>query len=205
MKTLFYNSIELPAEVHIVPNSVTTLSSNAFENCYRLVEIVNNSAISITKGSGNGYYALSIHGGISQIEVVDDFMFLTVEDANYLIGYKGNSEILELPNSYKGKAYIVWKYAFSGCSTIKSVVISEGVISIQNRAFNECENLESFTISTSVTRLEQYTLLYCYNLKTITFNGTKAEFNSISKAEDWNYITGTSVVHCSDGNVTTKY
>ena len=188
-----------------IPSSVITLSSYAFENCYKLVEIVNNCSIQVSKGSGIGYYALSIHNGISQINIIDNYIFITADDVNYLIGYKGSEENITLPSEYNGGQYIIWKYAFSNCSTIKSVELSDGVISIQNRAFNECKNLESFTISISVNRLEQYTLLHCYNLTTITFNGTVSQFNAISKADDWNYITGSSVVHCTDGNAIIKY
>ena len=39
------------------------------------------------------------------------------------------------------------------------------------------------------------------NLTSITFNGTKAQWNAISKGYGWNFYTGNYTVHCTDGDM----
>ena len=47
-----------------------------------------------------------------------------------------------------------------------------------------------------------YAFAYCTNLKIINFEGTKAEWNAISKGDNWNVGCGTITVYCTNGTVT---
>jgi hypothetical protein len=49
-----------------------------------------------------GYYAKVIHGENSKITRNGDFLFGTYEGVNYLLGYRGDEAILELPISFNG-------------------------------------------------------------------------------------------------------
>ena len=41
----------------------------------------------------------------------------------------------------------------------------------------------------------------CKGLTNITYQGTKAQWNAISKGSYWNSTTGDYTVHCTDGNI----
>ena len=68
-------------------------------------------------------------------------------------------------------------------------------------AFYKCESLTSITVPASVTIIGNGCFQGDKNLKTINFEGTKAQWESITKGDDWNFSIGASVVHCSDGDV----
>ena len=41
----------------------------------------------------------------------------------------------------------------------------------------------------------------CSSLTSLIFEGTKAEWNAITKYSDWNGNTGAYIVHCTDGDI----
>jgi hypothetical protein len=41
----------------------------------------------------------------------------------------------------------------------------------------------------------------CSSLTSIIFEGTKAEWNALTKYSDWNGNTGAYIVHCTDGDI----
>lgn len=41
----------------------------------------------------------------------------------------------------------------------------------------------------------------CTGLESITFNGTRAQWNAISKLAGWKYNTGSFTIHCTDGDI----
>ena len=60
------------------------------------------------------------------------------------------------------------KYAFQGCSSLKSVVLPESLITIGEGAFWECSRLKSITIPKSVTTIKRLAFLGCSSLKNIS-------------------------------------
>lgn len=58
------------------------------------------------------------------------------------------------------------------CSSIKSIVIGNGVTSIGKNAFNNCEFLESITIPANVKSISEYAFYSCQKLTTVIFDGT---------------------------------
>ncbi len=91
--------------------------------------------------------------------------------------------------------------AFSRCTTIKSVVIPEGVTSIGNWAFSGCSAIERISIPKSVTSIGDVAFGNCASLTSVTFGGTAAEWLDIEKGDDWHYGTGEYTVVCTDGRV----
>ena len=59
----------------------------------------------------------------------------------------------------------------------------------------------SVTIPDSVTEVGNYAFLYCSSLTSINYNGTKAQWNAISKGSPWNSYTGNYTIYCTDGNI----
>ncbi len=89
--------------------------------------------------------------------------------------------------------------------------VPTSVISIDNNAFkrnndgsnnvgNVYNKLKSISLSKNVKTLGKDLFASCENLKEINFSGTKAEWNAIKKASNWN--SGKSIViHCNDGDI----
>lgn len=57
--------------------------------------------------------------------------------------------------------------AFSGCSSLTTITIPEGVTSIGSSAFQECSSLTSITIPKSVTSIESQAFYKCKSLTSI--------------------------------------
>ena len=94
--------------------------------------------------------------------------------------------------------------AFFGCDSLTSVVIGNGVTTIGKDVFTFCSRLTSVTIGNNVTNIGEGAFWGCSSLTSIHFNGTKAEWNAISKSfysyedeDTYNYT-----VYCTDGNIT---
>ena len=90
--------------------------------------------------------------------------------------------------------------AFSGCSGLTSITIPDSVTSIGNYAFSGCSGLTSITIPDSVTSIGKYAFSGCSGLTSITYNGTMAQWKTISRNDDWSYgVPSTTKVTCTDG------
>ena len=141
-----------------IPGSVTSIGKDAFYDCYKLVEVINNSSLNITKGSyDNGsvaYYALNVkNGGNSDIVNQNGYLFYTDNGTNYLLGYVGSATDLELPANYNGNVYEIYKFAFYYCTGLTSITIPDGVTYIGENTFCRCSGLTSITIPGSVTSI----------------------------------------------------
>ncbi len=167
-----------------IPHSVKSIGDYAFNSCLKLVEVINNSDLDIEKGSlengGAGKYALNVKkGGTTDIVNKDGYLFYTYDNVNYLMGYDGSNTDLTLPSDYNGQGYEIYNYAFVYNRTIKSVTIPKGV-----------------------NRIGDGSVMYCSSLTEITYNGTKAEWKSISNETFGYFGAGKFTVHCTDGDLT---
>ena len=90
---------------------------------------------------------------------------------------------------------------FSGCTNLASITLYEGIKVIEYAAFSSCMKLENITIPASVTNIGGYVFEFCTYLTTVTFNGTKAQWNAITKGNKWDDFLAATHVHCIDGDV----
>ncbi len=79
---------------------------------------------------------------------------------------KEGKVVLPTQVEYKGKTYAVTEigeYAFCGCSKMQSIIIPDGVQSIENGAFCGCDGLTDVFISKSVTHIGERAF-YVYDI-----------------------------------------
>ena len=116
-------------------------------------------------------------------------MSITVEEGNSVYHSAGNC-IIETAS----------KTVVAGCKT--SAIPNDGsVTSIGDYAFYGCSNLASVTIPDSVTSIGSSAFASCYELTSVTFEGTKAEWNAITKGDGWKNNSPFTEVVCSNGRV----
>lgn len=83
-----------------------------------------------------------------------------------------------------------------------NLVIPDSVTSIGEKAFSDCEGLTSVTISDSVTSIGDMVFFGCVSLTDVHYNGTKEQWNGITKAEDIGFNDGVKrTIHCTDGTI----
>ena len=207
-----------------IPNSVTSIGDGAFYGCSGLTSItIGNGVTSISSDAFDRCYDLtSVH-----ISDIAKWCAISFEDifANPLM-YAHNLYVngvlvkdLIIPNSVTN----IGDYAFYNCTSLTSVTIPDSVTSIGLGAFQGCSGLTSITIPDSVTRIgnsafygcgftsvtigsgvtriEKFAFAQCTSLISMTFNGTKAQWNAITKVSGWNDRTGNYTIHCTDGDI----
>ena len=75
--------------------------------------------------------------------------------------------------------------AFRYCTRLTSVVIGNAVTSIGSWAFYDCTSLTSVVIGNGVTSIGSRAFYDCTSLDNIYYRGTEAQWQAISKGEDW--------------------
>ena len=152
-----------------IPSSVADIGYGAFDNCYRLVEVINYSDVEISWNSNSNYMLadssiIEVHKGDSKIVNVEDYLFYSYEDTNYLIGYVGCDANITLPKYYNGDRYIINEFAFYDNDNIVTVTIPSGIYQIGVAAFSGCNNLTDVVICNDRTHIEAYAFSSCESL-----------------------------------------
>ncbi|MBE6690267.1 MAG: leucine-rich repeat domain-containing protein [Ruminococcaceae bacterium] len=135
--------------------------------------------------------------------------FKLINDGYVVTRYTGSDNIVIIPSTYKGTPIVaINEDAFNNymCSNVTSVVLSDGITSIGDRAFSLCRNLISITIPNGVTKIGAKAFQGCENLVSITIpnsvvniredafegcNGVIQKENGVSYVDKW-------IVDCDD-------
>ena len=174
-----------------LPQSIKSIGYGAFYDCDKLVEAYNLTGLDVGNcfNSSNKIIHISTNEK-SILEKIDDYVFMSVDNKYYLIGYTGNDTELSLPESYRGSSYAVYnnflynrdsitkiistggatsigEYAFRDCSSLETVVLSEGVTSIGFGAFWGCEAVTSVDLPNSLTYMDKSVFFDCVSLVSI--------------------------------------
>ena len=123
-----------------IPSSVQSIGEDAFYGCTNLTKVIINSNTIVGK-------QYSTSSNISQ--------FFGTQVAQYIIG----DSITK-----------IGKYAFSGCSSLISVSLSNSVIEIGRYAFNSCTNLATINFPESIIDCGDFAFVGCYSLTSPIYN-----------------------------------
>ncbi len=148
----------------VIPNSVTTIGTYAFEGCSGLTSIViPNSVTSIGAG------AFSFCSGLTSIVVESgNSVYDSRENCNAIIETSSNNMIRGCKNTMIPSTVTrIGSEAFCGCNGLTSVNIPSSVTSIGVSAFHDCSGLTSVVIPSSVTSIGIGAFQYCSGLTSI--------------------------------------
>ena len=171
-----------------ISDSITFIGNNAFDGCSKLTNITIGEGV--TSIGSDAFYNCS---ELTSIKIPDSVT--SIEDG----AFEGCSKLTSVTIG-KGVTFI-GDEAFAGCSGLTSVIIPDSVISIGQYAFGYCDGLTSVTIGSNVTSIADYAFSGCSELKEIYFKGSKTQWNTINKSNNWNYNTGNYAIICSDGTI----
>ena len=73
--------------------------------------------------------------------------------------------------------------------------------SIGDSAFGGCSSLTSVTIGNGVTSIGDWAFSGCSSLTSVEYEGTKEDWNKITKESGWNEEISAKKVVCSDGDI----
>ena len=158
-----------------IGKKVTSIGKFAFSGCSSLTSItIPENVTSIGDNAFNGCCFTSVkcpeqfRDLFTIVTAVGDFMF-RVKD-KVLLGYKGTSDVIELPKDFQGNQYAIGDRAFENCSTLTAITFSEGVTSIGKFAFSGCSSLTSITIpeNSQLTSIGSGAFRNCSSLKQMT-------------------------------------
>ena len=93
-------------------------------------------------------------------------------------------------------------YVFQSCIELTDIKMSKNTTRIGNQAFVFCRKLTSITIPNCVSYIGPSSFSQCKNLINIEYNGSRKQWNDISKDRNWKYgVPEDCVVHCTDGDI----
>ena len=179
----FYNLKMYVSKVSLtsitIPSSVTSISSDAFNECTGLKSI--NIPSSVTSIGVYAFYGCS---GLTSITIplsvtsIGDDAFaictgltsITIPSSIKSIGFEvflscSGLTSITIPSSVTSISY----EAFNGCTGLTTITIPSSVSSIGESAFGDCTGLKSIIIIPSfVTYISDYAFEYCTGLTSIT-------------------------------------
>ena len=196
-KSVFYNMPEIKSV--IVQEGITKLGNALFYRCQNMQTISLPSTLTelgyriFAQGSG-GFQS---YGGLTELTLPAGIQKL---GGNAL--RQTNITELVIP----ARVSVIEDYLLSTCTKLKTVRAESSVLG--SFMFVQCTALESLTISTNCKTFGSNMLTYCESLKVITYEGTKEQWNAITKPINWmtsdakvNYHNGyLQRINCIDGS-----
>ena len=177
-----------------IPDTVTSINTNAFKGnrnifrvrigvktrfgsynqeffgCDRLVEVINESPITITAGSrDNGYvayYAKNVYTSEepnAKLSFEGDYVYYDKENEGILVAYVGSDGVVNMPEAVKARG----NYAFWENTTLTEVTIGENVAYIGDYAFGSCSSLKTLNVPESVKEIKEFAFSNCTGLTKI--------------------------------------
>ena len=160
-----------------VPVNVNTIGSNAFANCFKLVEVndLSDSLELVAGDASNGGVARFAKEIVSETDLatrirISEDGYVTYEDGINvsLVSYMGEDTSLKIPYTVTD----INQYAFFRNTSIKNVSYQFGsrLTYIANNAFDGCASLNTFEIPTAVSEIGYNAFNNCTAVTDIYYN-----------------------------------
>lgn len=152
-----------------IPNSVISVGGSSFYNCTSLTSVnIPNSVTSI--------HGTTFHGCASLKSIVVEQgnpIYDSRENCNAIIETETNKLISGCNNtSIPSSVTSISQQAFSGRTSLTSILVPNSVTSIEFLAFADCTSLASITIGSGVTDIATKAFLGCTSLSTVDITAT---------------------------------
>ncbi len=158
-----------------IPNSVTNIDGYAFNNCVGITELtIGNSVASIDV---NAFYKCS---SLANIAVNSgNTIYDSRNDCNAIVKTSTNELILGCNNTIiPDSVTSIGDYAFYYCESLTNVTVPDSVISIGNYSFNNCTALSNLTIGDNVTSIGNYAYTDCGSLENLIIGNSVTSIGS---------------------------
>ncbi len=168
-KTLLILCLNSKQGDYIVPNSVTTIESNAFSYCEKITSIsIPNSVKEI------GEWAFANCKSLTSISLP-----CNITEINKSLLSRTNIKSITIPNGVR----VIGEYAFAECPNLTSIVLPNSVLSIENHAFEGCKELSSITLSNNLTSIGIDAFRRCEHLSSIVLPDSLASIGEWAFAD----------------------
>lgn len=157
----------------IIPENITKIGTNAFENCMELIHIyISNNVTTIGKNAFSGCYIipknikneselnLESYGLVTCDEVTENGF--CIKD-NILLKYIGNDEVVIIPKNVN----VIGENSFNGYTKLSSILFHDDVQAIEGSAFANCSSLVNIDFPNKLFSIGKSTFSNCISLKKI--------------------------------------
>lgn len=155
-----------------MPNSVTTISDNAFTRCQSLGHLTIPS--SVTERYGSNEYCISLKS-ISipctlpiwyTIRYCYSLERIVIPSSVTQLGSYDFAEDYSLQEIFISENVgSMGNYCFQNCYSLKRINFPEGISSVPSYAFDGCSSLLFITLPSNVSTIANYAFRYCYGLR----------------------------------------
>jgi hypothetical protein len=166
-----------------VPDSVTSIASEAIKSCGSLTNIVIGSGVTNIAFGSEGLAPFFNCPNLMTIEVSAGNT--TYSSVDGVLFDKSEVTLIEYPQAKAGSYTVpggvttIAGYAFIGCGGLVSVTIPDRVTTIQSGTFENCQNLTSVALGTSVTNVDYTAFFQSAQLTKITVNSLNPLLSSV--------------------------
>ena len=94
---------------------------------------------------------------------------------------------------------VIGRYMFSDSKKLKTIVLPDNTLRIDNSAFYDCDLLKTVTIPEGCTEIDQ-AFTFCENLESVNFPSTLSKFNT----HNFIYCPNLNAINFADGNQSYK-
>ncbi len=135
-----------------------------------------------------------INGAVKGKEYLNDTVYYTFDQSTGTVTIGGTGDMPDYSSDNRSPFYndtsiknviieegvtSVGNSAFEGCQSLASVTIPDSVTGIGDYAFSDCDILTSITIPDTVTSISEYAFNSCDSLTDVYYNGYKEQWDKI--------------------------